>query len=119
MQDLSVLGTFAHWSGKIQGQLRSRSRSCHNRVKLRIRLEPLEDRLAPAGLVNGDFAVSNPSDVNYGWSTQGNASIVSGVGVLDEGTMVQTEFSQTVTIAPGTTALRFTFVASNLVGNGT
>jgi hypothetical protein len=78
----------------------------------------LEDRLAPAGLLNGDFAISNPSDPNYGWTTKGNATISHGQGILNEGTTVQTEFSQSFTIAPGTTALRFTIVASDLASNG-
>jgi hypothetical protein len=81
-------------------------------------LEQLEERLAPAGLVNGDFSVSNPADPGYGWTTQGNASIANNVGVLDEGSTVETEFSQTFTIAPGTLVLRFTIVASDLVSNG-
>jgi hypothetical protein len=82
-------------------------------------LERLEDRIAPAGIVNGDFSVSNPADPGYGWTTLGNASIANNNGILDEGTAVQTEFSQTFTIAPGTQVLRFTIVSSNLVTNGT
>ena len=81
-------------------------------------LKALEDRLAPAGVVNGDFAVSNPADPNYGWTTRGNASIANGEGLLDEGTTVQTEFSQTFTIPTGTTTLGFTIVTANLVSNG-
>src|SRR5271166_3268265 len=81
-------------------------------------LEMLEDRIAPAGIVNGDFAISDPTNPGYGWTTKGNASIANGQGILDEGTTVQTQFSQTFTIAPGTTTLQFTIVASNLVTNG-
>ncbi len=86
--------------------------------RLRYGLEHLEQRLAPAGLINGDFSVSNPASPGYGWTTHGNASISNGVGVLDEGTNVETEFSQTFTIAPGTQILRFTITAANLVSNG-
>jgi len=96
---------------------RRRARSGVNRHWVSI--ERLEERLAPAGLVNGDFSVSNPADPGYGWTTQGNASIANNVGVLDEGTTVETQFSQTFTIAPGTQVLRFTIVASDLVTNGT
>ena len=81
-------------------------------------LEHLEQRLAPAGLINGDFSVSNPADPGYGWTTRGNASISNGVGVLDEGTTVETEFSQTFTIPTGTQILRFTIAAADLVSNG-
>ena len=86
--------------------------------RCRLTLESLEGRLAPAGIVNGDFAISNPADPGYGWITRGNAAIANGEGVLSEGTTVQTEFAQTFTIAPGTTALRFAITASNLVSNG-
>ncbi len=81
-------------------------------------LEQLENRIARSGLVNGDFSISNPSDPNYGWTTQGNATIANGEGILNEGTTVQTGFSQSFTIAPGTTELQFTIVASDLVANG-
>ncbi len=81
-------------------------------------MERLEDRIALSGLVNGDFSISNPSDPNYGWTTKGNASIANGEGILNEGTTVQTEFSQSFTIAPGTTTLQFTIVASDLAANG-
>jgi hypothetical protein len=84
----------------------------------RLVLERLEERIALSGLLNGDFSISNPSDPNYGWTTQGNASIANGQGILDEGTSVETQFSQSFTIAPGTTTLEFTIVASDLVANG-
>jgi hypothetical protein len=81
-------------------------------------LEALEDRLAPAGVINGNFAISDPTNPQYGWTTLGNATIAGGLGILNEGTTVQTEFSQTFTIPAGTTTLGFTIVASNLVTNG-
>src|SRR5262249_44784953 len=81
-------------------------------------LELLEDRLAPAGVINGNFAISDPTNPGYGWTTLGNASISGGMGILNEGTTVQTEFSQTFTIPTGTTTLGFTIVAANLVSNG-
>lgn len=97
---------------------RLRGRRERARTSLRAVLEFLEDRLAPAGLVNGDFAISNPADPNYGWTTKGNASIANGQGILNEGTTVQTEFSQSFTIPQGTTALQFTIVANGLASNG-
>jgi hypothetical protein len=84
----------------------------------RLIMERLEERIALSGLLNGNFSISNPSDPNYGWTTQGNASIADGQGILDEGTSVETQFSQSFTIAPGTTTLEFTIVASSLVANG-
>ena len=89
-----------------------------NSNRRRIVLERLEDRLVPSGLLNGDFSISNPSDPNYGWTTKGNATIANGEGILNEGTTVQTEFSQSFTIAPGTTTLQFSILASDLVANG-
>ena len=81
-------------------------------------LERLEDRVVLSSLLNGDFSISNPSDPNYGWTTRGNASIANGEGILNEGTTVQTEFSQSFTIAPGTTTLQFSIDAAKLVSNG-
>src|SRR5690349_7644394 len=49
-------------------------------------LEPLEGRLAPAGILNGDFSISDPADPAYGWTTRGNAAIAGGQGILTEGT---------------------------------
>jgi hypothetical protein len=40
-------------------------------------VERLEERVAPAGLVNGDFGISNPADPGFGWTTQGNAVVVN------------------------------------------
>ncbi len=88
------------------------------RSKRRMLLEQLEERVVLSGLLNGNFSISDPSDSNYGWTTQGNASIANEEGILDEGTTVQTQFSQTFTVAPGTTTLEFTIVASDLVSNG-
>ncbi len=98
----------------------TRPRTLHARTRARRRLsvEFLEVRLAPAGLLNGDFAISDPASPGYGWTTRGNASIANGMGVLDEGTTVQTEFSQTFTMPAGTKTLGFTIVAANLVSNG-
>ena len=88
------------------------------RVARQIHLESLEDRIALSGLTNGNFSVSDPSDPNFGWTLQGNASIANGEGILDEGTSVETQFSQSFTIAPGTTTLQFSIDAANLVSNG-
>jgi hypothetical protein len=98
---------------------RTDSRKCAKRSRSRrLRFEVLETRLAPAGIVNGDFAISNPSDPNYGWTTRGNASIANGQGILNEATTVQSEFSQSFTIPQGATQLRFVIVANGLVSNG-
>ena len=53
-----------------------------------------------------------------GGPRRGNALIANDQGILNEGTKVEPQFSQTFTIAPGTTTLQFTIVASNLVTNG-
>ena len=102
--------------GRSRGQKSVVSRRVRTRHLMLV--EQLEDRIALSGLLNGDFSISNPSDPNYGWSTQGDASIANGEGILDEGTSVQTQFSQSFTVAPGTTTLEFSIVASDLVNNG-
>ncbi len=115
-----MMTAWFRWSEILEdGRRYSRNRGRGRRNRRRSTIEWLEDRLAPAGLVNGDFAISNPSDPNYGWTTKGNASIANGQGILNEGTTVQTEFSQSFTIPQGTTALQFTIVANDLVTNGT
>ncbi len=106
------------WSGTDRGRRRHRGHRERSRTRQRIGLERLEERIAPAGLLNGDFSITDPTNPDYGWTTQGNASIANGEGILDEGTTIQTEFSQTFTIPQGTTALQFTIVGSDLVSNG-
>ena len=76
-------------------------------------LEQLENRIALSGLLNGDFSISNPSDPNYGWTTQGNAAIANGEGILNEGTTVQTRvFPDPSRSRRGRPTLQFTIVAS-------
>ncbi len=88
------------------------------RPRLRPTLDQLEDRLAPAGIINGDFSIADPNDPGFGFTIRGNGSVVGGVAVLNEGTVVQTGFTQTFTVPPNTTQLRFTIVMSDLVDNG-
>lgn len=91
---------------------------CSRRARYRPRLEVLEQRLAPAGILNGNFAISDPANPLFGYTLKGNASIAGGEGILNEGTTTQTEITQTFTIAPGTTALKFTITGLNLISNG-
>lgn len=102
------------------GNLASRSLSglARRTIRRRIVLERLENRIALSGLVNGNFAISDPTDPNFGWTEQGNASVANGQGILDEGTTIETQFSQSFMIPSGTTTLQFTIVASDLVANG-
>src|SRR4051794_23852325 len=81
-------------------------------------IEALEMRLAPAGIVNGDFSISNPADPRFGYALRGNAAVVGGQGVLNEGSVVQSGILQTFMIQPGATTLRFSIVTANLVPNG-
>src|SRR4051812_13183315 len=69
--------------------------------RFRLLVERLEDRLAPAGIVNGDFAISDPTDPGFGFTELGDAVVTNGEGVLNEGTTVQSSFSQTFTVMPG------------------
>ena len=91
------------WAERSSGWFRGTTRRAMSRRSFV--LEQLEARIALSALVNGDFSISDPSDPNYGWTTRGHASIANGEGILNEGTTVQTEFSQSFTIAPGTTTL--------------
>ncbi len=111
------IGFVKSWKSRRLRQKQNANRP-RGRVARQIHLESLEDRIALSGLTNANFSVSDPSDPNFGWTLQGNASIANGEGILDEGTSVETQFSQSFTIAPGTTTLQFSIDAANLVSNG-
>jgi hypothetical protein len=116
-----MIGMSVRWSTKWQQRPHrcgSGSKSERARLKRRIVVERLEDRVVLSGLLNGNFSINDPSNPNYGWTTQGSASIANGEGILNEGTTVETQFSQSFTIAPGTTTLQFSIVTSDLVTNG-
>ena len=87
-------------------------------TKRRVVLERLEDRIALSGSAQRRLLDQQSVRPELRLDNQGNASIANGEGILNEGTTVQTEFSQSFTIAPGTTTLRFSIDAANLVSNG-
>src|SRR4051794_1858798 len=93
---------------------RRRPPSMHRPRKSRPALEALEMRLAPAGIVNGDFSISDPADPQFGYTLRGNATVAGGQGVLNEGNVAQSGISQSFMIQPGATTLRFTIVAASL-----
>ncbi len=111
--------TSAGQTGAKQAARSRGARGGRRRLRRRIALERLEERIALSGLVNGDFSISDPTDPNFGWTEKGNATVANGEGILNEGTAAQTEFSQSFTVPSGTTTLSFTIVASDLVANGT
>lgn len=94
---------------------RRRSRSFR---RVRPGLDPLEPRRVLSGLLNGDFGISDPGDPGFGYTLRGGASISGGQGVLAESGATQPGIAQTFTIAPGTTALRFSIIAADLAANG-
>ena len=86
--------------------------------RLRTSFEALEGRQLLAGIVNGDFAISNPADPNFGWALGGDAVVGQAEGLIHEGANDNSSLSQTFTILPGTKTLQFVIITSNLVANG-
>ncbi|HND53283.1 MAG TPA: Ig-like domain-containing protein, partial [Pirellulaceae bacterium] len=71
-----------------------------------------------AGIVNGDFAVSNTSDPQFGWTASGGAVVTGGHGHIGESGIVTSGLSQAFAIPVGATALRFTLTGVDLQANG-
>ncbi len=61
-------------------------------------------------LTNGDFAVSNPSAGELGWTASGNALVDGGQGVLREDERFLSGLSQSFVLPEGAGTLRFTIV---------
>lgn len=81
-------------------------------------VEHLEPRYLLA-LLNGDFAITDAADPQFGWTIRGSGNATSGAAVLTEDPVVISGFSQAFTIDPGTTTLRFTIVNAAFADNGT
>lgn len=102
--------------GRPVGALFAKRKSLSNR-RFRPELASLEARVV-LSIVNGNFAVSDPSSPGFGYTELGNATVSGGQGILNEGSTIQTEIAQTFTIDPGTTQLVFTIAANQLTANG-
>ena len=64
----------------------------------------------PVGLVNGDFSVGDTAADGFGWDTRGGAEVVTGQGVLQEDSRLQTRFSETFVVPADAVALQLTLV---------
>jgi uncharacterized protein YbdZ (MbtH family) len=70
-----------------------------------------------AGVVNGDFAVSDPAAGGFGWNAIGGAAISDGEGVLQKGDRLFSDLSQTFVLPATAKMLRFTITEIALEGN--
>ena len=59
-------------------------------------------------IINGTFAITNPTDPNFGWTPRGSVMVANNQGVLSENPNVFSELSQSFIIPANATALRFT-----------
>jgi hypothetical protein len=74
---------------------------------------------APTFVVNGDFAISDPTSTNYGWKTLGSAVSPAGIGALQEDAFYNSRFTQMIKIPETATGLRFTVTAEFANNPGT
>ena len=68
----------------------------------------------PTGVVNGDFAVSDPVDPQFGWNVHGAVSVQDGRAVLAEGDLLFSDLSQVFVVGAGVTELRLTIASLRL-----
>jgi len=65
-------------------------------------------------LLNPNFSISNPNDSQFGWTTQGAATVSNGIATLSENSPNNARFSQTFLIPDNATTLQFTILNANL-----
>jgi len=66
------------------------------------------------GIQNGDFSLSDPSGVDFGWNIYGGANVSNGLGILGEDSILMTRFSQTFMLTADVKELRFTIIGMDL-----
>ncbi len=66
------------------------------------------------GILNPNFSISNPNDTQFGWTTQGAATVSNGIATLSENSPNNARFSQTFLIPNNATTLQFTILNANL-----
>ena len=74
---------------------------------------------APTYVVNGDFAIGDPTSANYGWKTLGSALSPAGIGALKEDPLYNSRFMQMIKVPETATGLRFTLTADFANNPGT
>lgn len=105
---------------------RSKHRSANKRPPRRrgrtatrcLSFESLEGRALLAGLVNGDFHISDSTNAGFGWLLQGDAAVAGEQAVLNESGEVFSQFSQTFDIPSSSNLLKFTITQNALVNAG-
>jgi len=68
-------------------------------------------------IINGNFAITDPTNPQFGWTERGSVAVANNRGVLSENPNVFSELSQTFAVPADATALRFT-VYSQFSPNG-
>ena len=68
----------------------------------------------PVGILNPNFSISNPNDTQFGWTTQGAATVSNGIATFGENSPNNARFSQTFLIPNNATTLQFTILNANL-----
>ncbi|WP_334407672.1 Ig-like domain-containing protein [Bradyrhizobium sp. AZCC 2289] len=81
---------------------------------------PLSLDLAPtnSNIINGDFAVSDPSATNFGWTLLGGATVQSGALVLDESSNSATRTYEDFIVSTDAHSLSFTLTGLNFGPSG-
>jgi VCBS repeat-containing protein len=69
-------------------------------------------------IINGNFAVSDNTASNFGWTLLGGATIQSGALALDESSSASTRAYEDFIVPTGVTSLSFTVTGLNFVANG-
>jgi len=67
-----------------------------------------------AGILNPNFAISDPQSATFGWDESGAVSIANGQATLSEDSNAISTLSQLFTLPAGSTHLRFTLVDATL-----
>jgi hypothetical protein len=73
---------------------------------------------SPAGLVNGDFQISDPSNPNFGWTVRGSGTVDGDHLTLREDSRVITTISRPFVVPQNPTTLVFTITNSAFQDNG-
>ena len=59
-------------------------------------------------IINGNFAIADPTNSQFGWTERGSVSVVNNQGLLSENPNVFSELAQTFAVPADASALRFT-----------
>src|SRR6266705_1328324 len=71
-------------------------------------MQPLFETASHTGIFNGDFAIANPADAQFGWTERGAVSLNGGFADLSEDNRLMSELTQTFVKPDGIVGMRFT-----------